>query len=113
MAQFKSYAQNPGFAPRSVVDTAGQVRAQEAKRLDQVQKFFNIYSLALVPSLFLKSLSVASFIIEFGNPSPNSSTFKIIPFTLFFINSLVPPTSVTITGMPTNILSNTGFTTLE
>lgn len=41
MAKYQSYTQVPGFAPRSVVDTAGQVRAQEAKRLDQVQKFFN------------------------------------------------------------------------
>lgn len=41
MAKFQSYVQVPGFAPRSVVNTAGQVRAQEAKRLDQIQKLFN------------------------------------------------------------------------
>jgi len=40
MAQFESFARVPGFRPRSVVDTAGQVREQTARELDQMRQFF-------------------------------------------------------------------------
>lgn len=40
MAQFESFARVPGFSPRSVVDTAGQVRERTAKELEQMRQFF-------------------------------------------------------------------------
>lgn len=41
MAEFESFAQVPGFRPRAIVDTAGQVRAQVNKELEQMREFFN------------------------------------------------------------------------
>ena len=41
MAEFESFARVPGFRPRAVVDTAGQVREQTQKELNQMREFFN------------------------------------------------------------------------
>lgn len=41
MAQFESFARAPGFSPRAVVDTAGQIREQTQRELNQMREFFN------------------------------------------------------------------------
>lgn len=41
MAEFESFARVPGFNPRAVVDTAGQVREQVSRELQQAQAVVN------------------------------------------------------------------------
>lgn len=39
MAEFQFYSKTPGFRPRAVVDTAGQVRERVSKELEQLREF--------------------------------------------------------------------------